>query len=106
MTCGFRPLRPAARPGVAHRRGRLAGFGGGGREAHGLPDGTIGLKWPNDLVADGPEGEPLKLAGVLGEVAAAADGTVATCLVGLGINVDWPAAAFPPDLAPTDDQPP
>ncbi len=70
-------------------------------EAQGFKDGMIGLKWPNDLIADGPNGEPLKLAGVLGEVAAADDGTVATCLVGLGINVDWPAVAFPRELAPT-----
>jgi BirA family transcriptional regulator, biotin operon repressor / biotin---[acetyl-CoA-carboxylase] ligase len=99
LTCGFRPRDlPLAQ---AWRIAAVASLAlAEAAEAQGLPDGTIGLKWPNDLVADGPDGEPLKLAGVLGEVAAAADGTVATCLVGLGVNVDWPAAAFPPELAP------
>ena len=75
MTCGFRPRGlPLAQ---AWRIAAVASLAlAEAAEAQGLPDGTIGLKWPNDLVADGPDGEPLKLAGVLGEVAAAADGTV------------------------------
>lgn len=99
VTCGFRPRGlPLAQ---AWRIAAIASLAlAEAAEAQGLADGTIGLKWPNDLVADGPAGEPLKLAGVLGEVAAAPDGTVATCLVGLGLNVDWPAAAFPAELAP------
>ena len=99
VTCGFRPRGlPLAQ---AWRIAAVASLAlAEAAEAQGLPDGTIGLKWPNDLVADGPDGDPLKLAGVLGEVAAAAEGTVTTCLVGLGINVDWPAATFPPELAP------
>jgi len=100
VTCGFRPRGlPLAQ---AWRIAAIASLAlAEAAEAQGLPDGTIGLKWPNDLVADGPDGEPLKLAGVLGEVAAGADGRVTTCLVGLGVNVDWPAATFPPELAPT-----
>jgi BirA family biotin operon repressor/biotin-[acetyl-CoA-carboxylase] ligase len=63
----------------------------------GLDAGTIRLKWPNDLVVDAPDGLR-KLAGVLGETdgLGSADPRV---VVGLGINTDWPADAFPPDLA-------
>jgi BirA family biotin operon repressor/biotin-[acetyl-CoA-carboxylase] ligase len=64
----------------------------------GLAEGTVRLKWPNDLaVID--EGRPLKLAGVLGE-SVAADGLVGHAAIGLGVNADWPASEFPPDLAP------
>ncbi len=64
----------------------------------GLPDGTIRLKWPNDLVVEDTEGRVRKLAGVLGET----DGLGTDeprAVVGLGINADWPAATFPPALA-------
>jgi BirA family transcriptional regulator, biotin operon repressor / biotin---[acetyl-CoA-carboxylase] ligase len=98
VTCGFRPHGlPLAQ---AWRIAAVASLAlAEAAEAQGLKDGVVGLKWPNDLVADGPDGEARKLAGVLGEVSAGADGAVATCLVGLGINVDWPASEFPPELA-------
>lgn len=90
-----------------------------GEDVAGLRDGTLWLKWPNDLVADGTDGRLLKVAGVLGEIAArAADagsladavipadshgrGTepmVAHAVIGLGVNADWAAADFPPHLA-------
>jgi BirA family transcriptional regulator, biotin operon repressor / biotin---[acetyl-CoA-carboxylase] ligase len=63
----------------------------------GLGAGTVRLKWPNDLVIDGPDG-PRKLAGVLGET----DGLGSPdprVVVGLGINTAWAADAFPPALA-------
>ena len=87
----------------------------------GLPVGAVRLKWPNDLVIEtgGPRallvGElsadaaaarlaaPLalrKLAGVLGET----DGLGTDdprVVVGIGINADWAAADFPPELADT-----
>jgi BirA family biotin operon repressor/biotin-[acetyl-CoA-carboxylase] ligase len=65
----------------------------------GLPEGTIGLKWPNDLVV-GSGGEMRKVAGVLGET----DGLGSDdprVVVGLGINADWRAADFPAELAST-----
>ena len=70
----------------------------------GLPAGTIRLKWPNDLVIGRrrPAGDVRKLAGVLGET----DGLGTAdprAVVGLGINADWAAADFPPDLAGDDD---
>jgi BirA family transcriptional regulator, biotin operon repressor / biotin---[acetyl-CoA-carboxylase] ligase len=79
----------------------------------GLTEGTIRLKWPNDLAVAfgaseralggasviGPE-TPIrvrKLAGILGE----SDGIGTAdprAVVGIGINADWPPATFPPDL--------
>ncbi len=64
----------------------------------GLPRNTIRLKWPNDLVVDGPDGEPRKLAGVLGETVASG-GRVDHAVVGIGLNADWPRDAFPSELA-------
>jgi len=88
-------------------------------DAAGLPSGTIGLKWPNDLVVEltgahaslaGLEDPaaalarltgPLsirKLGGVLGETEGL--GTAEPrVVVGVGLDVDWPAAAIPADLA-------
>jgi BirA family biotin operon repressor/biotin-[acetyl-CoA-carboxylase] ligase len=81
----------------------------------GLPPGMIRLKWPNDLViasdtagaidvagATGPGALPdvRKLAGVLGET----DGLGSDdprVVVGLGLNAEWGAADFPPELAGT-----
>ena len=63
----------------------------------GLPRGTIRLKWPNDLVVE-TGGEVKKVAGVLGE----SDGlgtADARVVIGIGVNGDWPATSFPPDLA-------
>ncbi|MET0773207.1 MAG: biotin--[acetyl-CoA-carboxylase] ligase [Candidatus Limnocylindrales bacterium] len=64
----------------------------------GLRDDTLGLKWPNDIVADGPDGLLRKVAGVLGG-AALDDHRVTAAVVGIGINGDWAAADFPAELA-------
>ena len=82
-----------------------------------LPAGSIRLKWPNDLVVEmgktGERAEPAepdepaeraeraglrKIAGVLGETdgLGTADPRV---VIGLGINVDWAPADFPPQMA-------
>jgi BirA family biotin operon repressor/biotin-[acetyl-CoA-carboxylase] ligase len=88
-------------------------------DAAGLAEGAIRLKWPNDLVVvvAGPDalvvGElsaeaaqarrsaPLdvrKIAGILGETEGL--GTPdPRAVIGIGINADWVAADFPPDLA-------
>jgi biotin-(acetyl-CoA carboxylase) ligase len=90
-------------------------------EAAGLPEGTIRLKWPNDLVvvaagegtrivgdldADAArarisgETELRKLGGILGETSGmGTDGP--TAVVGIGVNADWRAAEFPAAIAPT-----
>ena len=82
----------------------------------GLAPGTIRLKWPNDLVvagehvagarsrwpqatSDRPDVAPvLKLGGVLAE-STGLGGDEPRLVVGLGVNVDWEADAFPADLA-------
>jgi len=66
-----------------------------------LPPGAerLALKWPNDIVAV-QEGRPRKVGGVLAETEV--DGQrVVSAVVGLGVNVDWPATDFPPQLAVT-----
>jgi BirA family biotin operon repressor/biotin-[acetyl-CoA-carboxylase] ligase len=65
----------------------------------GLPDRTVRLKWPNDLVTE-TDGEVRKLAGLLGETDGLGTGH-SLAIVGIGLNVDWQRADFPPDLAPT-----
>ena len=89
-------------------------------EVAGLAEHAIRLKWPNDLVIEDsvdpaeafrlaeagipiPEPDPAglgyrKLAGVLGETAGLGT-TDPTAIVGIGLNADWPAAEFPPELA-------
>lgn len=85
----------------------------------GLPVGAVRLKWPNDLVVEvaGPlalligEQTPAeasarlaapvalrKLAGVLGETQGLGTDDP-RMVVGIGINADWPARDFPPELA-------
>jgi BirA family biotin operon repressor/biotin-[acetyl-CoA-carboxylase] ligase len=64
-----------------------------------LPAATIRLKWPNDLViATGGPAQVRKVAGVLGETAGLGTRDPSV-VVGIGVNADWPAATFPPDLA-------
>jgi BirA family biotin operon repressor/biotin-[acetyl-CoA-carboxylase] ligase len=62
-----------------------------------LPNGTIRLKWPNDLVLDAGDGW-LKLGGVLGETEGlgTADPRV---VLGIGVNADWAKADFPAEIA-------
>ncbi len=75
-----------------------------------IPVGTIRLKWPNDLVvetvgtavpvAPARATEVRKLAGVLGETEGL--GTAEPrAVVGIGIDTDWAARDFPPELAST-----
>ncbi|MFN8619474.1 MAG: biotin--[acetyl-CoA-carboxylase] ligase [Chloroflexota bacterium] len=95
---GFRPsFLPA---GEAWRLGAIVALAmlDAAEEAGGLRDGTLWLKWPNDLVADGPDGRLLKVAGVLGETALGASG-IESAVVGIGVNAGWRAADFPAELA-------
>jgi BirA family biotin operon repressor/biotin-[acetyl-CoA-carboxylase] ligase len=71
-----------------------------GRESGPSTPRAVGIKWPNDLV----DGSGRKLAGVLAETdllpAAGSGGLPAPIVVGIGINVNWPAgdADLPPEL--------
>lgn len=121
VSLGFRPTwLPADRAWRIPAVASLA-MADAAEDVAGLPERTIKLKWPNDLVVvtKGPDallvGEvdataarerltaPLeyrKLGGVLGESEGlgSADPRL---VVGIGVNADWPATAFPPDLAAT-----
>jgi BirA family biotin operon repressor/biotin-[acetyl-CoA-carboxylase] ligase len=116
LSLGFRPTWLAP-----DRAWRLAAtvslaMADAAEEVAGLPDRSVRLKWPNDLViATDDAGRALdpialddpgraatvrKLGGVLGETdgLGTADPTV---VVGIGLNTDWPAAEFPTELAAT-----
>ena len=121
LSAGFRPAW--LEPDRTWRLGAIVAIAmaDAAEDAAGLPVGAIRLKWPNDLVIEtgGPRAllvgdltpeaaaarlaaplELLKLAGVLGE----SDGLGTDdprVVVGIGINADWPGAAFPPELAAT-----
>jgi BirA family biotin operon repressor/biotin-[acetyl-CoA-carboxylase] ligase len=119
LSCGFRPTWLA--PDRVWRLGATVSLAmcDAAEEAAGLAEGSIQLKWPNDLVVElaGPRAiltgldsadaaaarlaAPLdlrKVAGVLGESEGlgTADPHV---VVGIGINADWAAADFPAELA-------
>jgi BirA family biotin operon repressor/biotin-[acetyl-CoA-carboxylase] ligase len=96
LSCGLRPPGlPLARSWQLAATASLAMIDAA-EEVAGLPDGTLWLKWPNDLVSGGDESR--KVAGVLGETVADGD-RVGSAVVGLGVNVDWEPTAFPPELA-------
>lgn len=95
---GFRPgyLEPAA-------QWRLAAIASvamaeAAEELARLPEGTIRLKWPNDLVVASGDGTIRKLAGVLGETRGAGTGDP-QAVIGIGVNADWDPAFFPIPLA-------
>jgi len=104
---GFRPGSLAALHGW--RLGAIVSLAmlDAAEEAGGLREGRLRLKWPNDIVA-GDEAAPTtgvlvvrKLAGVLGESLLGSDGTIASAVVGIGVNADWPASHYPAGLADT-----
>lgn len=61
-------------------------------DALNLP-GSVGIKWPNDLVAEGR-----KLAGLLSEVGVHG-GVLEWCVVGMGLNVNHTRKDFPAEIA-------
>ena len=56
----------------------------------------VGVKWPNDIIADGR-----KLGGILLESLQGASGAVEHVIVGIGLNVDLERTDLPDDLAET-----
>jgi BirA family biotin operon repressor/biotin-[acetyl-CoA-carboxylase] ligase len=90
-------LRPALDPGELHLLTSALGLAAvDALGAVGVGAGSVGLKWPNDLVAGTPAGER-KLAGILAESAVEA-GAVTAVVIGMGLNVAW-AGRAPADLA-------
>lgn len=99
VSAGFRPLDLELRHAWRLAATAALAMLDAAEDVAGLRDGSIWLKWPNDLVADAEDGRLVKLAGVLGESAPTRDGQrVETAVIGIGINADWPAAAFPPEI--------
>jgi len=99
LSVGFRPLDLAARH--AWRLAAIVSLAmrDAAEEVAGLPDGTLWLKWPNDIVADALDGTLRKVAGVLGESVTHGE-RVDTAVIGIGINTDWQMADFPWAIAP------
>ena len=100
MSLGFRPMWLAP-----DRVWRLAAvtslaMAHAAEAVAGLADRSIRLKWPNDLVAEVDSVGLRKLAGVLGETDGLG-GDAPRAVIGIGINADWPASEFPPELADT-----
>jgi BirA family transcriptional regulator, biotin operon repressor / biotin---[acetyl-CoA-carboxylase] ligase len=119
LSLGFRPTWLAP-----DRAWRLAAtvslaMADAAEEVAGLPDRSVRLKWPNDLVIATDEGGRAidsdatadaagtgagptvrKLGGVLGETQGLGTDDPEV-VVGIGLNADWPAAAFPTELAST-----
>jgi BirA family transcriptional regulator, biotin operon repressor / biotin---[acetyl-CoA-carboxylase] ligase len=118
---GFRPTwTPADRAWRIGSTVALA-MADAAEDVAGLPIGAVRLKWPNDLVIE-TGGRNALLVGDLSADAAAARLAAPVALrkvggvlgesqglgtndprvvIGIGINGDWAAADFPPDLAPT-----
>jgi BirA family biotin operon repressor/biotin-[acetyl-CoA-carboxylase] ligase len=81
-----------ARPGVAPH-GAVCAVGLAARAAARTAVGVdVELKWPNDLMVG-----PRKVAGVLAESVTGPSGSPGAVVVGLGLNVGWPAP--PPEVA-------
>ena len=108
LSLGFRPTwLPADRVWRLPATVSLA-MADAAEEVAGLPDGSIRLKWPNDLVIEtiggvvpvAPEvpDEIRKVAGVLGE-SEGLGGPDPSVVIGLGLNTAWTADRFPADLA-------
>lgn len=68
-------------------------------EVAGLPRGRMCLKWPNDLVVR-EAATVRKLGGLLGETDGLG-GPDPRAVIGIGVNADWPAAEYPPELRET-----
>jgi BirA family transcriptional regulator, biotin operon repressor / biotin---[acetyl-CoA-carboxylase] ligase len=114
LSLGFRPSYLA--PDRAWRLAAIVALAmiNAAEDLAGLPAGMLKLKWPNDIVVEGPGAAPaggasaggasagglLKIAGILGEGGGA--GTAdPTAVIGIGTNVDWSRDQFPAELAGT-----
>lgn len=100
VSAGFTPTRIAPAQGWRVAATCALAMLNAAEEAAGLQDGTLWLKWPNDVVVEGPDRRLLKIAGVLGETQL--DGErVSSAVIGLGVNGDWASSDFPEALRPS-----
>jgi BirA family biotin operon repressor/biotin-[acetyl-CoA-carboxylase] ligase len=90
VSIAVRPRLAAARAGLL---GIAAALAVRDASASMLPDDALRVKWPNDVVsADGR-----KVAGMLVETAIRGE-ELAEAVIGMGINVNWPAVDMPAEL--------
>ena len=95
LSLGFRPTWLAAEAVWRLAAVTSLAMAEAAEAAAGLADGSVRLKWPNDLVVETPtNGGVRKLAGVLGETAGLGSDDP-RAVVGLGINVDWSRERVP-----------
>ncbi|HUP83047.1 MAG TPA: biotin--[acetyl-CoA-carboxylase] ligase [Candidatus Limnocylindria bacterium] len=94
LSAGFRPRGLLPRHGW--RLGAIVALAmrDAAEEVAGLKDGTIWLKWPNDLVAVVEHRGVVKVAGVLGE-SVSSPRRIQSAVIGIGVNGNWKAADFP-----------
>jgi len=100
LSAGFRPMTLLPRHGWRLAATVALAMRDAAEEAAGLPDGTVWLKWPNDLVAADERRGVVKVAGVLGE-SVTSPRRIQSAVIGIGINGNWKAADFPWLLAAT-----
>ena len=100
LSVGFRPAR--LRAPHAWRLAAVVSLAmrDAAEEQAGLKDGTLWLKWPNDIVAEAHDRSLRKVAGVLGEAVSDERG-VASAVIGIGVNTNWDTVDFPWALSPT-----
>lgn len=98
LSVGFRPEALAAAHGWRLAAVVALAMRDAAEATAGLRDGTLWLKWPNDIVADAPGVGLRKVGGVLGESVAHGD-QVESAVIGAGINTDWRMTDFPWALA-------
>jgi BirA family biotin operon repressor/biotin-[acetyl-CoA-carboxylase] ligase len=100
LSAGFRPKVLLPRHGWRLGATVALAMRDAAEEAAGLQDGTIWLKWPNDLVAADERRGVIKVGGVLGE-SVSTPRRIQSAVIGVGINGNWKAADFPWLLAAT-----
>jgi BirA family biotin operon repressor/biotin-[acetyl-CoA-carboxylase] ligase len=87
-------LRPRLAPADAPQLA-LAAAVAVARTLEPLAPGRVAIKWPNDCLLDGK-----KVAGILTEMDAEVD-RIRSIVLGIGVNLNAPARAFPPELRAT-----
>ncbi len=97
VSAGFRPTDLPAAQGWRLPAVASLALLGAATSLLGPTADRLALKWPNDIIAV-HHGRQLKVAGVLSEGSLMGHRLV-TASVGIGVNVDWPAAEYPSELA-------
>ena len=87
VSVGLRPRLAAARGGLL---GIVAALAVRDASASLLDEDVLRVKWPNDVVAT----DGRKVAGLLVETAVSG-ASLSEAIIGMGINVNWPAADMP-----------